>query len=150
MSLAELDDINVHLPDDKIKLQDADDDARQLDAERVVKARLSGTFSPVTLASWSTPNDTPSIIREVAGKLMAAMHYAKKFSSEVVGVPEYAQWLYDQAMETLDGIVLGTIVIPPDELPPDESPDAGQHLTSDMFWPNAETGGPRFGRNDVF
>lgn len=146
MSLAELTDINVHLPEDKLKLQNADDDANQLDAERVIKARLSGTFSPTTLASWDTPANTPVTIREIAGKLMAAMYYAKTFSSEVAGVPEYAQWLYDQAMDTLDGIILGTITLP--EVT--ETADSGQHLTSDMFWPNDSTGGPRFRRSDVF
>lgn len=145
-SLATLDDINVHLPEDKLAVLDADDTALQLDAERTVKARLSGTFSPVVLAGWTNDTNTPEIIKEVIGKLIAAKVYARAFSSEVGGVPEYAQWLYDQAMDILDGIILGTIVVPEVTDPP----DTGQHLTRDMFWPNNDTGGPRFKRTDVF
>jgi len=149
--LASLDDINVHLPEDKLQVLDADDNALQLDAETVIKARLSGTYSPATLATWVNPaitvgSATPKIISEVAGKLIAAIHYARTFASEGMGVPEYAQWLYDQAMGTLDEIVLGVISLP--EVP--EVPDTGQHLTRDMFWPNNDTVGVRFKRSDVF
>jgi hypothetical protein len=153
--LAAVKDINVHLPEDKLTVLNADDDALQLDVERIIKARLSGTFSPTTLASWTTPGDelppanVPHIIQEVAGKLMAAFVYARVFSSEVAGLPEYAQWLYDQAMETLEQIITGAIVIPPDEVT--EEVDTGSRLTSDMFWPNNETAAtPRFRRSDVF
>lgn len=146
-SLAELTDINVHLPEDKLVVLDADDSELQLDAERTVKARLSGTFSPVTLASWTDSTNTPATIKEIIGKLIAAKVYARAFSSEVGGVPEYAQWLYDQAMDLLDGIILGTITLP--EVT-DDPADTGQHLTRDMFWPNDDTGGPRFKRTDVF
>ena len=144
--LVELTDINVHLPEDKLAVLNADDDDLQLDAERTVKARLSGTFSPTVLASWVDKTTTPEIIKEVIGKLIAAKVYARAFSSEVGGVPEYAQWLYDQAMEILDGIILGNISVP--EVT--DTPDTGQHLTRDMFWPNSTTGGPRFKRTDVF
>lgn len=150
MPLASLDNINVHLPEDKLKVLDADDNALQLDAETVIKAKLSGTYSPTTLATWVNPADTvgsatPAIISEVAGKLIAAIHYAKTFASEGMGVPEYAQWLYDQAMGVLDEIVLGLVTLPVDEVA-----DTGQHLTRDMFWPNNDTVGVRFKRSDVF
>jgi hypothetical protein len=149
--LASLDDINVHLPEDKIQVLDADDNALQIDAERIIKARLSGTYSPLTLAGWTTPASeagslTPPIISELSGKLIAAVKYARKFSSESTGLPEYAQWLYDQVMDTLDGIVLGTITLPVDEVV-----DTGAHLSRDMFWPNDDTSTVgRFKRSDVF
>jgi len=149
-------DINVHLPKDKLGVLNADDDALQLDVERIIKAKLSGTFSPATLASWTVPGDAfppatvPHVIQEVAGKLVAAFVYARTFSSEVAGLPEYAQWLYDQAMMTLEEIILGEIVIPPEELPGGETVDTGSRLTRDMFWPNADTGGDRFTRQDQF
>lgn len=156
MPLVVIDDINVHLPEDKLEVLNADDDALQLEAERVIKGRLSGTFSPATLATWTVPGPTfppatvPQVIQEIAGLLIASFVYARAFSSEVGGVPEYAQWLYDRAMAMLDEIVLGTTVIPPDELPPGEEPSAESRLTRDMFWPNADTGGPRFTRTEVF
>lgn len=145
MPLAAVKDINVHLPKDKLTVLNADDNDLQIDVERIIKARLSGTFSPTTLSSWTLPGDefppatVPHIIQEVAGKLMAAFLYARVFSSEVAGLPEYAQWLYDQAMFTLDNIVLGEIVVPPDELPGGEVVDTGSRLTREMFWPNNDT-----------
>lgn len=158
MSLTTVDAANAFLPKDKLLVLNANDDSIQLEVERSIKAKLSGTYSPATLASWTVtgkPGDTPTpnipqMIQDVAAKLVAAHVYAKAFSSEVGGVPEYAQWLYDQAMDVLDSLVMGLTTIPPDELPPDELPDAVGRLTRDMFWPNNDTGGPRFKRTDVF
>ena len=156
MPLAAVKDVNVHLPQDKLLVLNADDDALQLDVERIIKAKLSGTFSPTTLASWTLAGDdfppatVPHIIQEIAGKLIASMVYARAFSSEVGGVPEYAQKLYDEAMLMLEQIILGDIVIPGEELPGGEVVDTGNRLTNDMFWPNADTVGARFRRSDEF
>lgn len=154
MPLVGIDDVNVYLPEDKLVVFTSDDNALLRDAERLIKARLANTFSPATLASWDTPGEAyppanvPGIIQEIAGKIAAAMLYAKTFSSEVSGLPEYAQWLYDQAMSLIDEIILGSITIPPGE--GGEVIDGGAHLTSDMFWPNDTTGPPRFIRNAKF
>lgn len=154
MPIVGIDDVNVFLPEDKLVVYTADDDALARDAERIIKARLASVYSPATLASWQQPGDifppatVPKIIQQIAGRLVAAMFYAKTFSSEVAGLPEYAQWLYDQAMKMLDEIVLGLTVIPEDE--GGEVVDTGARLTRDMFWPNDDTGGPRFRRTDVF
>ena len=156
MPLVAIKDVNVHLPQDKLLVLNADDDALQLDVERIIKAKLSGTFSPTTLASWTAAGDTfppatvPHIIQEIAGKLIASMVYARAFSSEVGGVPEYAQKLYDEAMFMLEQIIIGDIVIPGEELPGGEIVDTGNRLTNDMFWPNADTVGARFRRSDEF
>ena len=157
MPLVGITDINVYLPEDKLVIYNADDDAPLRDAERIIKARLSGTFAPATLASWSIPGnlgDTPAPnvpqkIQQIAGKLVASLVYAKAFSSEIVGVPEYAQKLYDDAMADLDAIVIGDIILPPDEVP-GETVDTGSRLTSDMFWPNDDTTGARFRMSDQF
>lgn len=156
MPLVLVTDVNVHLPQDKLLVLNADDNALQLDVERIIKAKLSGTFSPATLASWLVPGEVfppasvPHVIQEIAGKLIASMVYARAFSSEVGGVPEYAQKLYDEAMLMLEEIILGSIVIPPEELPGGETVDTGNRFTRDMFWPNADTGGDRFTRQDQF
>ena len=148
MSLVVLDDINVHLPKDKLVVLEADDDALQLDVERIIKARLSGTFSPVTLASWTTPGTTPGTIQGIAGRLIAAFVYARAFASESVGLPEYAQWLYDQAMMSLDYIVTGSITLPEVTT---EVGDTGSRFTQDFFWPNDSTSTEgRFTMQDVF
>lgn len=158
MSLTTVDAANAYLPRDKLLVLNANDDSIQLEVERTIKGKLSGTYSPATLASWTQPgkpDDTPTptvpqSIQDVAAKLIAAHVYAKAFSSEVGGVPEYAQWLYDQAMDVLDSLVMGLTTLPPDELPPDELPDAAGRLTRDMFWPNNDTADTKFKMSDVF
>lgn len=146
MSLCSLDDINVHLPQDKLQVLNADDDAPQLDAERIIKGTLSDTFSPAELASWSTPATTPEMIRAIAGRFVAALVYARAFSSELAEVPEWAQRLYDDAMNMLNGIVAGTITLPEVS----ETPNTGGKLTSDDFYPNDDTPGPFFTMTKAF
>lgn len=147
MSLCSLDDINVHLPADKISVLDADDDALQLDAERIVKGELSGTFTAATLAAWSTPATTPEIIRAVAGRFIAALVYSRAFSAEVDGIPEYAQSLYDQAMLTLTRVISGDIVLLDNV---SEATTVGDRLSLDNFSPNGDTPGPFFTMTKAF
>lgn len=146
MPLVTIDEINVQLPEDKLQVSNANDDALNTSVERIVKGKLSGTFSPVTLASWSTPGTTPALVREIIAKLIAAHVYARAFSSEVTGTPTWSQKLYDEAMGLIDGIVLGSITLP--EVV--ETVDTGSRLTRDFFWPNDTTGGTKFRRSDVF
>ncbi|KKW09706.1 MAG: hypothetical protein UY48_C0055G0009 [Candidatus Gottesmanbacteria bacterium GW2011_GWB1_49_7] len=131
-SLASLDDINVHLPSDKLGLADGDDTEMQLDAERIIKGYLSTVYSAATLAEWADPATTPGLIRAIAGRLIAAFYYALRFSEDSVERPEYAQFKYDEAMSMLKQIVAGTLLLP--EVT--ETPTTGLSFTSADFWPN--------------
>jgi hypothetical protein len=146
--LASLDDVNVFLADDKLQALDADDNASQLDAERIIKGKLSGTYSPVVLASWTTPVTTPEYIRAVAGRLIAALYYARAYSEETPAVPAYAQGLYDQAMAMLCKVVEGFVILP--EVPTSEQPSIGGRLDSTDFLPNGDTIGPVFTMTEVW
>ena len=146
MSLCELDDINVHLPQDKIQVLNADDDAVQLDAERIVKGTLSDTFSATELATWVSPATTPELIKAIAGRLCAALVYARAFSSEVEAVPEWAQKLYNDAMAMLGGIVGGTTTLP--EV--DEEVTTGSNFGAENFYPNDDAPGPFFSMTRQF
>lgn len=146
MPLLTIDDINVHLPQDKLVVLNSDDDSIQVDVERIIKGQLSDTFSPTELASWAEPEDTPELIRAVGGRLGASLVYARAFSSEVDDVPEYAQKLYNEAMATLEEIVQGTITLP--EV--DEEVTTGGNLTADSFWPTADAPGPFFTMTKAF
>jgi hypothetical protein len=147
MSLATLEDVNVFLGEDKIQALDADDDSSQLDAERIVKGKLSGIYSPVVLASWTTPPTTPQYIRAIAGRLVAALYYARAFSEEAVTVPAYAQKLYDEAMDMLCKVYDGIVVLP--EVPIGDQPTSGGRLTGDDFLPNSDTQ-PKFTMSEVW
>jgi hypothetical protein len=139
--LASLDDINTHLPSDKAQATDAKTELLQLDAVRTIKGMLSGTFTPVTLAAWGEPADTPVFIRSIAGRLIAARFYALLYSEDQTEVPEYAQWLYDQAIADLGTVITGVTIL--EEVT--EVVNTGGRLTEDMFFPNGDgTAEPKF------
>jgi hypothetical protein len=81
--LASLADINTHLPDDKIRMDDADDDALQIDAQRLIRGSLTGVFTPVIISGWATPDDTPELIRGIAGRFIAAKWYAERYAEDI-------------------------------------------------------------------
>ena len=146
--LCSLDDINVHLPTDKIEVLDAVDDKVQLDAERIIKGHLAGVYAPLTLAAWSDPDTTPAIIRAIAGRFIAAHEYAKRYSEDIPDISEYAQSLYDNALSLLTQIKTGAIVIPEDES--GETVDVGSRLTREDFWPNDDAPEPFFAVESQF
>jgi len=139
MALATIDDINIHLPRDKIEVDTADYGPFQLDAERVVRGMLAGYYSSVTLASWSDPETTPGLIRAVVGRLVAAFYYRQRYSEDSLDDPLFAQNKYNEAMELLRGILDGTVVL--EEVTDDVGAD---HLTINDFWPNDTTDPPKF------
>jgi hypothetical protein len=146
--LASLNDINTHLPDDKAKMQDSEDDLLQIDAARYVRSLLAGMFSSTTLSGWDSPANTPELIRGVAGRIIAAKYYAKLYSEDVADTSAYAQGLYNEANSIIDGIRNGTYIIldASDNPIPVENP-----VTSGegFFWPDDTTLGPFFTMGQV-
>lgn len=148
MPLATDDDIQVHLPEDKIAVADITDLAdMQTDAERIIKGYLAGTFSPTTLAGWndptvssSSPNYVPVLIRAVAGRFIAAFAYRRYYSEDSLDDPTYAQTKYDEAMNMLRQIISGELVLTDIT----ETVDTGSHMTSDDFYPNDTADDPVF------
>lgn len=143
MALATLADINVHLPEDRLAILDAEDEQWQVNVERAIKGYLAGTFSAATLAGWSDPQETdpndptyvPGLIRSIAGRFIAALFYRNKVSEVTGEVSEYPQVLYDEAMSMLRQIVSGELILS-DET---EIVDTGQRLAREDFWPNDDT-----------
>lgn len=148
MSFVTLDDVNVFLPVDKLEALDADNDSAVLDSERIIKAKLSGTFSATTIASWVSPATTPETIRAICGRLVAALYYAKAFSAETPDVPTYAQNLYNDAMNMLECIKTGDIILP--EVPTVDQPTTGGTFGAADFLPNASSPGPFFTMSEVW
>jgi hypothetical protein len=146
--LADLDDIKRWLPDDKLTVTDGSTSAFQVEAYRIVKSQLAGVFSPVTLNGWADPNTTPGIIRSVAGRLIAAYVYREAYSEDIPDIPEYAQALYNEAVEMLTQIRVGTLTI----VDEDDNPIATNELdmTSGDFYPNDDAPGPYFSMTQEF
>jgi hypothetical protein len=108
------DDVQVHLPVDKFLLADYPNDLAKslLDTERIIKGRLSGTFSPLTLAGWNSPNSTPETIRAIGGRLTAALLYRNRLAQDYPEDADYARLKYLEAMQMLEMIVTGELTLP--------------------------------------
>jgi hypothetical protein len=139
MALASLDDINVHLPEDKIEVPPALYDTEQLDAERVVRGYLAGYIDKTVLAGWTSPETTPEIIRAIVGRLVAAFHYRLRYSEDSLVDPEYALIKYNEALNMLTMIQAGTMQVDSIVV------SGGNDLEAADFWPNdSTTDGPFF------
>jgi hypothetical protein len=140
---ASLDDVNVHLPTDKLQVNDAELDTLELDADRIIRGYMAGVFAPATIAAWADPDSTPELIRAIAGRLTAAFYYKARYSEDLTEIPAYAQQKYDEAMALIAGIRDGSIVM----IDVTEVATVGQ-FTSDDFYPNNTDKGPMFSVDD--
>jgi hypothetical protein len=111
--LASLDDINAHLDGTVVEADAQNSALPQVSVNRVVKAYLSRVIPNQTMATWTTPENTPTTVREAASFLIASTVYfnATSKSTTLIEQRHYAQWLYDQGIALLNGIVDGSIVL---------------------------------------
>ncbi len=140
MPLVDDADVQIHLPFDKLKVEAIPDDKFKAyeDAERIVKGYLAGVFAAATLSTWTTPATTPAEIRAVAGRLAAALIYRTRYSENSLDDPQFAQNKYLEAMNMLNDIIGGTIVLT-------GVIDITTGFTNAMFTPNADsTDQPKF------
>lgn len=135
MALAALSDVNVHLPYDKLKMEDGYLPEYNIDAQRLIVSRLSGTFTTAVIDLWVDPANTPDAIRRIAGMLIAAKFYAKLVAEDDVDGSKFAQDLYDQAIAELNAIREGTVTV----VGVDGEPLDSSSLSSVSFWPNNTT-----------
>lgn len=138
-------DINVHLPTDKISAEEGDllEEIKE-DIERVIKGYLAGHVDSLILAAWLTPATTPETIRAIGGRLGAAFIYRKRYSEDSLDDPSYAQFKYNEAMSMLQQIIAGDIILDP-------TAPGGVTLTLDMFYPNdPNTDPPKFRMSDIY
>lgn len=137
---ASLADINTHLPADKAQISVGEDDNLQIDAQRLIRSRLAGTFTNAIIALWVDPENTPEMLRQIAGKLIAAKFYANLVAEDDAAGSVFAQNLYNEAIASLNDIRSGVVIVVDDDgLPIDTS-----SLSQTSFWPNATTQEPSF------
>jgi hypothetical protein len=112
--LASLKDINAHL-DGTIIEADADNTSLiQVSVNRIVKGYLSRVVPNATMTTWTSPENTPDIVREAASMLIASQLYFNRTSrsSTATGPNTYAQKLYDDGIALLNQIIEGDVIIP--------------------------------------
>lgn len=146
--LAKLEDINKYLDVFKIEVTDADEAPFQLSAERVIKGTLAGILSITDLAAWSSPETTPGIISEIAGKYIAAMFYRKVYAEDMPDLAPYAQTLYAESMAWLELVRTGRIQLIDVSEDIVISPESSLDRT--MFYPNDDAPPPLFTMDMTF
>ena len=111
--LCTIDDVNSHFDRDVLTADAENTQLPQVDVARLIKGYLARILDPVALASWSSPDKTPDIIRECAGFLVASqvyINYAMR-TTIILDQRNIGQWLYDQGMGILNGVLAGQIPI---------------------------------------
>jgi hypothetical protein len=150
MALASLDDVRHWLTfsDGKLSLDDVNVEGPEVEAQRLIKSLLSGTFTSAQLQSWADPDSTPPLIRNVVGELIAAYIYRDAYSEDDPDVTKYAQQLYDEALAKIAEIRAGTLVV----LDENDVPltETALEMSADDFWPNDSTEGPYFTMGQQF
>ena len=112
--LASIEDVNAYLTDQVIVADDVNTALLQISTARIVRGYLSRVIDNGILALWASPDDTPEIVREIAGMLIASQLFFDKTILSTVEVDQrhYAQILYDRAMKMLNDIISGLITLP--------------------------------------
>lgn len=143
MAIVSDDDVQVHLPADKLKIEEIPDDLIKckLDTERIVRGYLAGVIPAADMALWVDPGDVPEVIRAAAGRLCAALIYRLRYSEQSLDDPQFAQTKYNEAMAMLQGIIDGNIIV--DGVVTVQFDDT-------YFWPNDSTGEPKFAMDGRF
>ncbi len=143
---ASLDDISSWLRDDRLSVNDANSKQPNIDAGRIIRARLSGVFAPAVLSSWDAPATTPEMVRSIAGRLAAAYLLRQLNSTEGNSeIAAYAMELWTDAMGILNDIRIGNTTVVDENNDPIDT--TGSNLIS--FWPDNTTS-PLFSVSDVF
>ena len=139
---ATLDDTNAHLPVEqgKAQIMDGQDDLLQIDAYRLIRGRLSGTFDLSVINTWVSPATTPEQIRQIAGKIIAAKWYALLVAEDEPDGSTFAQNLYNEAIAALNDIRNGTLTV----IGVDGEELENSALIESSFWPNDTSPGPSF------
>lgn len=143
MALVDDADVQIHLPADKLQVEAVPDDLAKAkeDSERIIRGYLAGVVPSATLATWTTPANTPIEVRAIAGRLTAALLYRLRYSENSLDDPKYAQMKYNEAMKMIMDIVEGNMTI---------AGVAQNQVDDTYFAPNANTTPPFFTMDSRF
>lgn len=128
--LTTTDEINAFLPAGVVVADSTNTPELQVAISRIIRGNLSSIFTPVTMATWNMPANTPEYVREIAAKLIAAHLYRKYLSQNTAEILDrhYAQRLYDEGMAMLMQVQAGLV-----DLGIETDPSATELTTADFF-----------------
>jgi hypothetical protein len=144
---ASVTDIQSWIQSDKIQVDDANSDKQNIEATRIIKGQLVGFFEPLVMESWVDPDNTPELIRGIAGRLTAAFMHAVIYAEESDRtISAYSQWLYTEALGMITQIEAGTLIVVDDNGIPIDTTGSGL-LT---FFPDDSATAPAFTVDQFF
>jgi hypothetical protein len=116
--LASVRDVNAYLEDRVVKADDVNTELIQISVARIVRGYLARVVPNTTMATWTDPEHTPEIVREISGMLIASQLFFDKTIMSAVDIDDrhYAQILYDRAMKLLTDVVSGVVELPIDDI----------------------------------
>jgi hypothetical protein len=94
---------------------------------------LSRVATAYDVSGWTTPENTPKLVRTVIAMKYASWYYNRSYSEED-GVNDYAILLDGRAEQLLDGIVTGANDLPEIEGTVDTLSGAGYELPADAVF----------------
>lgn len=118
-TLIPIDRINQFLPNDKLELESTIDgetgepvdwplvDALATTARDIVVSKMSSRYNTIT---WFD-SDTPSLMMNIAGMLVAGWVYNRQFSEEAIESNSYGNQLIETAYRMIDNALGGTLVV---------------------------------------
>ncbi len=99
-------DVQVWLEPTKLRIDSGDSLAEEVPASEIVLSKLAVRFDT---SGWTDESDTPDLVRNILGMLVASYRYNSIYSeTEDAGNP-YADKLADMADNLIMGIIDGTI-----------------------------------------
>jgi hypothetical protein len=146
MAIVDDTDIQIHLPVDKLKVEEIPDALKDVktDVERIIRGSLAGVIDSAAMALWTAPEDTPALVRAIGGRLGAALIYRLRYSEDSLDDPQYAQVKYNEGMSMLEKVISGKLII--EELPTDTT----GAFSSSFFYPNNSAPDPKFTMESQF
>ena len=131
MALIEVGDVQSWFTEDRLQLEYSDELPEETNVSNEVLAKISKRYD-VTL--WVSVTTTPALVKSVISAQVAAIRYRKQYADQLADeVNNYADWLDNWAMTTLDGIVDGSI--PLLDIVTDEELVIAQESASASFYP---------------
>ncbi len=111
--LASVDDINANLDGVVASANLNNTAALQISVARIIRANLAQAIGTDIIFGWVDPTTTPEIIREIAAKMIAGMHYMEEVSrsGQIIPVDHYGAIVYQQGMDLMKQIINGEILI---------------------------------------
>jgi hypothetical protein len=149
MARIEKSDVQAWVEHTKLTVE-ALDPAMLSQLEAKVLGQLGGSFDT---SSWTTPTNTPTLVKSVIAITYASWLYNRAYSEDQEALNDYALWLLAQANDLMTGILSGSIILDGVPVPSTGGPSFYPNDESSALDPTCDDpslGGPKFSMGGRF